>query len=284
MKGFNISCASQASTAICTSMEKPSSSSSASSSSAAPQSVGGRAIDRHNPIIRDGRRVIRSSTLTAPSSSDQMPASSPKPNLQQKGRKKNMKKLVDFNKKGNAKPVTIHDDHPQSRKKSLSMPSDLVLKGCTARPGDYITPPESSRYLLDDRVFLDGLPDLDPILAPPAYDSTKKAEVAQTEAAKTPKPPSTAASSHQVVVLRVSLHCKGCEGKVRKHISRMEGVTSYSIDFAAKKVTVIGDVTPLGVLASISKVKNAQLWTPATSSSSPSWSAFPSRTEGLARH
>lgn len=27
----------------------------------------------------------------------------------------------------------------------------------------------------------------------------------------------------QVVVLRVSLHCKGCEGKVRKHISRMEG-------------------------------------------------------------
>lgn len=28
----------------------------------------------------------------------------------------------------------------------------------------------------------------------------------------------------QVVVLRVSLHCKGCEGKLRKHISRMEGV------------------------------------------------------------
>ncbi|GMP50667.1 hypothetical protein CsSME_00017194 [Camellia sinensis var. sinensis] len=54
----------------------------------------------------------------------------------------------------------------------------------------------------------------------------------------------------KVVVLRVSLHCKGCEGKVRKHISRMQ-------------VTVVGDVTPLGVLASISKVKNAQLLTPA---------------------
>lgn len=27
----------------------------------------------------------------------------------------------------------------------------------------------------------------------------------------------------QIVVLRVSLHCKGCEGKVRKHLSRMEG-------------------------------------------------------------
>ena len=38
------------------------------------------------------------------------------------------------------------------------------------------------------------------------------------------------------------------------------GVTSFNIDFAAKKVTVTGDVTPLTVLASISKVKNAQVW------------------------
>ena len=44
------------------------------------------------------------------------------------------------------------------------------------------------------------------------------------------------------------------------------GVTSYNIDFAAKKVTVVGDVTPLSVLASISKVKNAQFW-PASASS-----------------
>lgn len=40
-------------------------------------------------------------------------------------------------------------------------------------------------------------------------------------------------------------------------------MTSFNIDFAAKKVTVVGDVTPLSVLASVSKVKNAQLWTPA---------------------
>ena len=39
-----------------------------------------------------------------------------------------------------------------------------------------------------------------------------------------------------------------------------EGVRTFSIDFAAKKVTVVGDVTPLGVLASVSKVKNAQIW------------------------
>ncbi|CAA7389567.1 unnamed protein product [Spirodela intermedia] len=63
-----------------------------------------------------------------------------------------------------------------------------------------------------------------------------------------------------VVVLRVSLHCKGCEAKVKKHLSRMEGVRSFDVDFAAKKVTVVGDVTPLAVLSSFSKVKNAQLW------------------------
>jgi hypothetical protein len=38
------------------------------------------------------------------------------------------------------------------------------------------------------------------------------------------------------------------------------GVTSFNIDFAAKKVTVVGDVTPLSVIASISKVKTAQIW------------------------
>jgi hypothetical protein len=37
-------------------------------------------------------------------------------------------------------------------------------------------------------------------------------------------------------------------------------VKSFDIDFLAKKVTVVGDVTPLGVLNSVSKVKNAQLW------------------------
>ncbi|XP_074362303.1 protein SODIUM POTASSIUM ROOT DEFECTIVE 2-like [Apium graveolens] len=65
----------------------------------------------------------------------------------------------------------------------------------------------------------------------------------------------------EVVVLRVSLHCRGCERKMRKHIFKMEGVTSFNIDFAAKKLTVVGNVTPLSVLASVSKVKKAQLLT-----------------------
>ncbi|KAJ9543651.1 hypothetical protein OSB04_023358 [Centaurea solstitialis] len=79
-------------------------------------------------------------------------------------------------------------------------------------------------------------------------------------------------SRDQVVELRVSIHCKGCEGKVRKHISRMEGVRSFHIDLESKKVTVVGDVTPLSVLSSISKVKNAQFWpspSPTSASASP---------------
>ncbi|XP_058199634.1 protein SODIUM POTASSIUM ROOT DEFECTIVE 1-like [Rhododendron vialii] len=79
----------------------------------------------------------------------------------------------------------------------------------------------------------------------------------------------------KVVKLKVAIHCKGCEGKVRKHISRMEGVTSFRIDLATKKVTVIGDVTPLGVLTSISRVKNAQFWPSPTSSPSSSSSSSP---------
>ncbi|KAG0502003.1 hypothetical protein HPP92_002075 [Vanilla planifolia] len=64
----------------------------------------------------------------------------------------------------------------------------------------------------------------------------------------------------QVVVMRVSIHCQGCAGKVRKLISKMEGVTSYSIDLDSKRVTVMGHVSPSGVLESISKVKKAEFW------------------------
>ncbi|XP_048226274.1 protein SODIUM POTASSIUM ROOT DEFECTIVE 1-like [Ricinus communis] len=64
----------------------------------------------------------------------------------------------------------------------------------------------------------------------------------------------------QVVVMRVALHCQGCAGKVKKHLSKMEGVTSFSIDLEAKRVTVMGHVSPVKVLESISKVKRAEFW------------------------
>ncbi|TYG39441.1 hypothetical protein ES288_D12G016500v1 [Gossypium darwinii] len=71
-----------------------------------------------------------------------------------------------------------------------------------------------------------------------------------------------ASSDHvfQVVVMRVALHCQGCAGKVKKHLSKMEGVTSFSIELESKRVTVMGHVSPVGVLESISKVKKAELW------------------------
>ncbi|KAK4772290.1 hypothetical protein SAY86_014065 [Trapa natans] len=67
----------------------------------------------------------------------------------------------------------------------------------------------------------------------------------------------------KVVMLRVSIHCHGCARKVEKHISKMDGVTSYKIDLDSKMVMVIGDVIPFEVLESVSKVKNAELWIPA---------------------
>ncbi|KAJ9538726.1 hypothetical protein OSB04_031459 [Centaurea solstitialis] len=66
----------------------------------------------------------------------------------------------------------------------------------------------------------------------------------------------------KMVVLRVSMHCNGCARKVQKHISKMEGVTSYQVDLETKMVIVMGDIVPIEVLESVSKVKNAQLWTP----------------------
>ncbi|XP_044472376.1 protein SODIUM POTASSIUM ROOT DEFECTIVE 2-like isoform X1 [Mangifera indica] len=64
----------------------------------------------------------------------------------------------------------------------------------------------------------------------------------------------------KMVVLRVSMHCHGCARKVEKHISKMEGVTSYKVDLESKRVVVIGDIIPYEVLESVSKVKNAEIW------------------------
>ncbi|KAJ0031523.1 hypothetical protein Pint_13132 [Pistacia integerrima] len=64
----------------------------------------------------------------------------------------------------------------------------------------------------------------------------------------------------KMVVLRVSMHCNGCARKVEKHISKLEGVTSYKVDLESKRVVVIGDIIPYEVLESVSKVKNAEIW------------------------
>ncbi|KAF8678623.1 hypothetical protein HU200_046242 [Digitaria exilis] len=65
----------------------------------------------------------------------------------------------------------------------------------------------------------------------------------------------------KTVELKVSMHCYGCAKKVQKHISKMDGVTSFEVDLEKKKVVVMGDITPYEVLESVSKVmKFAELW------------------------
>ncbi|KAL7265241.1 hypothetical protein ACSBR1_003075 [Camellia fascicularis] len=256
MKGIDIFCASQSSTAIRLTMDE------ASSSSSPPIHLGGgRAIDRHNPIIRDAKRIGKA--LPLPPCTSQPPPIAPIPynHLHRKGRKSSSSKSDD--------QTTKKSSSKSTGKKSFA--SDVKRKS----GGDLMSPVGSSRYLLagggDKSNLMEMVSDFDPVLTLVPVDSINNSQAFKTEDSSASnsnsKPPSSSSSSSrspdQVVVLRVSLHCKGCEGKVRKHISRMQGVTSFNIDFAAKKVTVVGDVTPLGVLASISKVKNAQLLTPA---------------------
>lgn len=275
MKKMDIFCASQASTAVCLSMDQAASS---SCSSASAVQLGGRAIDRHNPIIRDAKRFTR--TLPSNPCTSQPPPINPLPYHQPKKNEKkcSSKSSNDHARKGSSSSGVSAklNDHKKkkkgSSKNSTSKPSDIKdaeigRKSFATKAVDFVTPPGSTRYLLGDNNnsgFFDGMPDYDPVWAlVPA--ETSKIQAIKQDRSIVSKPSSSSPpekpSKDQVVVLRVSLHCKGCEGKLRKHLSRMEGVTSFNIDFAAKKVTIVGDVTPLGVLASVSKVKSAQFWT-----------------------
>ncbi|KAE8670463.1 hypothetical protein F3Y22_tig00112131pilonHSYRG00072 [Hibiscus syriacus] len=204
MKRMDFFCASQASTAICSSLD-------------------------HRSMVRRGHRPIdrQRSKPYAPCSSEL--------------------------------PIIPGLPHHEKSRKSSVKPSDVRRKN-SADIYDLRSPPApgSSRYLLGDTPFIDLLLDSDRV-SPPVMPNRLSSDESPSL-----KSSSSVLSRHQVVVLRVSIHCKGCEGKVRKHISKMEGVTSFSIDLATKKVTVIGDVTPANVLASVSRVKNAQLWPSAT--------------------
>lgn len=180
MKGIDIFCASQASTAICMSMmDQPSSSSTSSSppsSSIIHEQLGGRTIDRHNPIIRDARRISTSARITLPSAPcSSEPPINPVPyhQLQKSSKKKKghswSKENHDHQKRkstssSRAKPVEVANDNNDDKlKKSIvSAPSDAVVRrSWMAKPAsDLFTPPGSSRYLLSDSAeYFDGLSD-----------------------------------------------------------------------------------------------------------------------------
>lgn len=239
MKGVDLLCVSPASTAICSSMDQ-------------------RSIIRHSgrPIHRP-RLPDRHLSLVPVPCSSQPPPISPQPNHHQKSSRKNYS-------------TTKIDE----RRRSCSDKNELQSN----------TPHGSARYLLSDTPWLD-LVSLDPLnvsalvpskltrprndfLVPKLSESNHVSSLVPSQLTRprnlnshdSPVLKSSSAGRHdQVVVLRVSLHCKGCESKVRKHISRMEGVKSFTIDLETKKVKIVGDVTPLGVLASVSRVKHAEL-------------------------
>ncbi|RWW77212.1 hypothetical protein BHE74_00014649 [Ensete ventricosum] len=135
-------------------------------------------------------------------------------------------------------------NNPKAGRKSSAKQADLVNPADSSR-----CLLSSSRFRLDDAAFYDIFPGPQPIPPPSPFpiETLKSQQCVRS------------CSERAVVVLRVSLHCKGCEGKVRRHIAKMQGEI-ICVDLATKKVTVVGDVTPLGVLNSISKVKHAQFW------------------------
>lgn len=187
MKGIDIFCASQASTAICLSMDEPSSSISNTTQ------FGGRAIDRHNPIITDPRRTP-SRDFIVPSSSpkplhDHLPKpkknSTSKPSVQ---KKKNPTKGLDQKKKSSVEKLTEHITNNYSSK-----PIDSILRRSWVRPPtDLITPPGSSRYLLGDMPsFHAGSSLYDPVLALTNVDKDKAQVLHHDETIHSSKPSSS---------------------------------------------------------------------------------------------
>ncbi|KAF8101849.1 hypothetical protein N665_0201s0162 [Sinapis alba] len=267
MKGRPMFCASQASTAICSNMDhvhKPTTATVADTDDKSSS----RAIDRHNPIIKDVRRSSVDDYIRIPASPAEGEVSN-KTLENYKGRRSFTGRKSTGGGGGGAAALLklITNDISLSRK-SFS---------CVARPACDLTktPPGSTRYLLGGSypVSLTGSAGQDTVkaLAPSPEPPASSEEIKPVSSLTEEKTCGVGGGSDQeeekkqvVVVLKVSLHCRGCEAKVRKHLSRMQGVTSFNIDFAAKKVTVTGDITPLEILDSISKVKNAQYWTTPT--------------------
>jgi copper chaperone len=63
------------------------------------------------------------------------------------------------------------------------------------------------------------------------------------------------------VVLRVDMMCEGCAGAVKRVLGKVEGVESFDVDVATKKVTVRGTATAETLLEKVSKTgKATELW------------------------
>ncbi|KAK9806575.1 hypothetical protein WJX73_003808 [Symbiochloris irregularis] len=61
--------------------------------------------------------------------------------------------------------------------------------------------------------------------------------------------------------LKVAMACGGCEGAVKRILSKQEGVQDFKIDLAAQKVTVKSSLSPQQLVDIVSKSgKKTELW------------------------
>lgn len=162
-------------------IEQASSSSSSSSYPSSPViQLGGRALDRHNPIICDGRRNITApNTLLTPPREFSRPPFSPQPHHHQLTKSKKTSSKVNRKIK-NKIPFVKHENEEKESsdnlpstdilKKSSLIPTDIVTRSF-AKLSDLVAPPPpplvgSSRYLLESDTqsqYFDGLPEVDPV-------------------------------------------------------------------------------------------------------------------------
>ncbi|XP_010525447.1 PREDICTED: heavy metal-associated isoprenylated plant protein 20 [Tarenaya hassleriana] len=64
-----------------------------------------------------------------------------------------------------------------------------------------------------------------------------------------------------IVELLVDMDCKGCEKKVRRAISKLDGVDMVEIDMENQKVTVTGYVDRMKVLRTVRRTgRTAEFW------------------------
>ncbi|KAG9128780.1 hypothetical protein Leryth_009549 [Lithospermum erythrorhizon] len=262
MKTIELLCASPASTAICSSMEQYS-----------MVRHGMKQIDHHTHRLGDRVKTRTRACLS------ELPFE-PRPSFNQKPRKCPTKQSEIRRKRLDDIGDIQHSPHTSSRYLlsesnmvqssllDLELSSSLVLYKSKSSVNERVKAINNYKELAVFRSSPSRSSHESPVHKLPSTTlaSGKSNDIQVHKSSSTP-------TGNKVVELRVSIHCKGCEGKVRKHLSKMEGVKSFSIDLVSKKVTVEGNVTPLGVLASISKVKNAQFWPSPTSSSSSSTSS-----------
>lgn len=187
MKGVDLFCASPASTAICT-----------GSDGRYMVRHGGRPIDRRSPRHNHHHHLHKRTQPHVPCSSQLM-------------------------------PIIPRAYCEKTRSSSLKKVTSDARRKSSADIYDLRSPPGSSRFLLSDVAFSDFMSetsDHDDLsaLVPVGQQMTVKPRhsVSSCESPSLRSSLSTRACD-QVVVLRVSLHCKGCESKLRKHLEKMEG-------------------------------------------------------------